>query len=32
LSDINLTLAPGTVTAIVGASGSGKSTLARLLR
>ena len=31
LSDINLTLAPGTVTAIVGASGSGKSTLARLL-
>ena len=31
LSDINLTLRPGTVTAIVGASGSGKSTLARLL-
>lgn len=31
LSDISLTLRPGTVTAIVGASGSGKSTLARLL-
>ncbi|MGF6119966.1 ATP-binding cassette subfamily B protein IrtA [Janthinobacterium lividum] len=31
LSDITLTLRPGTVTAIVGASGSGKSTLARLL-
>lgn len=31
LSGINLTLRPGTVTAIVGASGSGKSTLARLL-
>ncbi|MCC7642977.1 MULTISPECIES: ABC transporter ATP-binding protein [unclassified Janthinobacterium] len=31
LSDITLTLHPGTVTAIVGASGSGKSTLARLL-
>ncbi|PIF10259.1 ABC transporter ATP-binding protein [Janthinobacterium sp. 13] len=31
LSDITLTLPPGTVTAIVGASGSGKSTLARLL-
>ena len=31
LSDITLTLQPGTVTAIVGASGSGKSTLARLL-
>ena len=31
LSDISLRLAPGTVTAIVGASGSGKSTLARLL-
>ncbi|MGK5006574.1 ABC transporter ATP-binding protein [Janthinobacterium sp. LB2P70] len=31
LSDITLTLLPGTVTAIVGASGSGKSTLARLL-
>ena len=29
--DINLTLEPGTVTALVGASGSGKSTLARLL-
>ena len=31
LTDITLTLQPGTVTAIVGASGSGKSTLARLL-
>ncbi|QBF26984.1 ABC transporter ATP-binding protein [Pseudomonas tructae] len=31
LTDINLELVPGTVTAIVGASGSGKSTLARLL-
>ncbi len=29
--EIDLTLAPGTVTAVVGASGSGKSTLARLL-
>ncbi|MCP1107240.1 ABC transporter ATP-binding protein/permease [Serratia nevei] len=31
LSDINLSLKPGSVTAIVGASGAGKSTLARLL-
>ncbi len=31
LSKINLTLEPGTVTALVGPSGSGKSTLARLL-
>lgn len=31
LQDLNFTLKPGTVTAIVGASGSGKSTLARLL-
>lgn len=31
LSDISFTLAPGSVTAIVGASGSGKSTLARLM-
>ncbi len=31
LSDIDLTLAPGTMTALVGASGSGKSTRARLL-
>lgn len=31
LSDIEMTLKPGTVTAIVGASGAGKSTLARLL-
>ncbi|MGC9539628.1 ABC transporter ATP-binding protein [Streptomyces sp. UG1] len=31
LSDIDLTLRPGTVTALVGASGSGKSTLARLV-
>jgi ATP-binding cassette subfamily B protein len=31
LHDINLTLAPGTVTALVGPSGAGKSTLARLL-
>ncbi|KZN15022.1 ABC transporter ATP-binding protein [Marinomonas sp. TW1] len=31
LKNINLTLTPNTVTAIVGASGSGKSTLARLI-
>ena len=31
LSGIDLTLRPGTVTALVGASGSGKSTLARLV-
>lgn len=31
LEDIDLALAPGTVTALVGPSGSGKSTLARLL-
>ncbi|MFJ4152719.1 ABC transporter ATP-binding protein [Streptomyces galbus] len=31
LSDIDLDLAPGTVTALVGPSGSGKSTLASLL-
>lgn len=31
LSDIDLVLAPGTVTAIVGPSGAGKSTLTRLL-
>ncbi|WP_066270933.1 ABC transporter ATP-binding protein [Hydrogenophaga palleronii] len=31
LSGIDLSLRPGTVTAIVGASGAGKSTLARLL-
>ncbi|ELM3718363.1 ABC transporter ATP-binding protein [Aeromonas hydrophila] len=31
LSDLTVTLTPGTVTAIVGASGAGKSTLARLL-
>lgn len=31
VSEIDLTLEPGTVTALVGASGSGKSTLARLL-
>lgn len=31
LNDINLTLRPGTITALVGPSGSGKSTLARLL-
>ncbi len=30
LADIDLTLAPGRVTAIVGASGAGKSTIARL--
>ncbi|MBK5922650.1 ABC transporter ATP-binding protein [Rhodovulum sulfidophilum] len=30
LSDIDLTLEPGTMTAIVGASGAGKSTIARL--
>ncbi|OHV48852.1 ABC transporter [Pseudofrankia sp. BMG5.36] len=31
LRDVNVELAPGTVTALVGPSGSGKSTLARLL-
>ncbi|MDV2467423.1 ABC transporter ATP-binding protein [Acinetobacter chinensis] len=31
LSNINLDLKPGTVTAVVGSSGAGKSTLARLL-
>ena len=31
LSDINFTLEPGTVTAVVGPSGAGKSTVARLL-
>lgn len=31
LSELTVTLTPGTVTAIVGASGAGKSTLARLL-
>lgn len=31
LRDINLTLQPGTITALVGPSGSGKSTLAKLL-
>lgn len=31
LADVNLTLQPGTTTAIVGYSGAGKSTLARLL-
>ena len=31
LKDVDLTLEPGTVTALVGPSGSGKSTLARLL-
>lgn len=31
LRDVNLTLSPGTVTALVGPSGSGKSTLAALL-
>ncbi|MBC2677627.1 ABC transporter ATP-binding protein [Pseudomonas baltica] len=31
LSNIDLTLRPGTVTAVVGPSGAGKSTLARLL-
>lgn len=31
LSGIDITLAPGTVTAVVGSSGAGKSTIARLL-
>ncbi len=31
LKDINLTVNPGTVTALVGPSGSGKSTIARLI-
>ncbi|WAC54645.1 ABC transporter ATP-binding protein [Gordonia sp. SL306] len=31
IHDIDLTLAPGTTTALVGSSGSGKSTLARLI-
>ncbi len=31
LADINLTIAPGTLTAVLGGSGSGKSTLGRLL-
>jgi thiol reductant ABC exporter CydD subunit len=31
LRDVDLELAPGTMTALVGASGSGKSTIARLL-
>jgi ATP-binding cassette, subfamily B, bacterial IrtA/YbtP len=31
LNDINLSLEPGTVTALVGTSGSGKTTLAKLL-
>ncbi|NDZ96674.1 ABC transporter ATP-binding protein [Streptomyces sp. SID11726] len=31
VDDVELTLAPGTTTALVGASGSGKSTLARLI-
>jgi thiol reductant ABC exporter CydD subunit len=31
LQDVDLDLAPGTMTALVGASGSGKSTIARLL-
>ena len=31
LSDINLTIAPGTLTLLVGASGSGKSTLLRCI-
>ena len=31
LADVNLTLTPGTVTALVGASGSGKTTVTRLI-
>lgn len=31
LNDINLTIRPGTVTALVGPSGSGKSTIAKLI-